>query len=54
MDFKHIGFKIEDKLNVDFEEYRKKLSEKQRRKISKTELITEIIKERLERDFWID
>lgn len=52
MNTKYYGFNIEESLFNDFEEYRNHIQEQERRRISKTELITELIKERLERDFW--
>jgi len=51
MTTKHLGFQL-DKLLVDaFEEYRMQLSEEKMRKVSRTELISELIKERLSKDF---
>ena len=52
MNTKYYGFNIEESLFNDFEEYRNQVAEQQKRRVSKTELITELIKERLERDFW--
>ena len=52
MDTKHVGIELDLNLIEDFDEYRKALSEEAMRKISRTELITELIKERLSKDFW--
>ena len=52
MKTKDYGFNIEQSLFNDFEEYRLQVAEQQKRRVSKTELITELIKERLAKDFW--
>lgn len=52
MNIKYYGFNIEKSLFNDFEEYRLQVAEREKRRISKTELITELIKERLSKEFW--
>ena len=52
MNTKYYGFNIEESLFNDFEEYRQQLSQEEKRRISKTELITELIKDRLKAEFW--
>ena len=52
MKVKHIGFQLDESLVDALEQYRLQLSEEKMRKVSRTELMTEIIKERLSKDFW--
>jgi len=52
MKVKHLGFQLDELLVDAFEEYRLQLSEEKMRKVSRTELISELIKERLLKDFW--
>lgn len=43
---KHIGFLVDNRVHKQINELVKKLSEQRRRKVSRTELIVELIQER--------
>ena len=49
---KYVGVQLDASLVEDMDEYRNQLAAEEKRHISRTELITELIKERLSKEFW--